>query len=85
MQSVWPLFAPQDALVSVRAHVFAVLSHDDGLQRVPGSACCPSDPPSAVARRNSVHHCFSRMKHGHRHVCAPTRGRSPRSAAAQTL
>lgn len=77
MQNVWPLFAPQHALLSVRARVFAAPSHDDGLQRVPGSY--------TVAQRNSAHHCFSRMKHWHGHACAPARGRSPLAAAAQTL
>lgn len=63
--------------------MFAAPSHDDGLQRVPGSACC-SDPPSAVAQRNSAHHCFSRMKHERGHACAPARGRSSLAAVAQT-
>lgn len=73
-------------LCLVFVHVcVAAPSHDDGLQRVPGSACCPSDPKSAVAQWNSAHHCFSRMPHGHGHACAPARGRSPLAAAAQTL
>lgn len=72
-------------LTFVCARVVAAPSHDDGLQRLTRAACCPSDPPSAVAQRNSAHHCFSRLKHGYGHACTLERRHSCTSEMAQTL